>query len=146
MSSMLNQQHALAKLRTEIKKRERRVYWECRKFGYLVHNCRNKKEEMKGKLIPQNKFEVIASRVMQCGVREEVYHKWPLTDLWLVDLIIKVLKKVKLDKQQKMLLSLRLILRHTVLKYMIVVVCVQEQPTTWSLPIVLHIGVLLFLK
>jgi len=29
-----------------------------------------------------------------------------------------------------MLLSLRFILRHTVLKYMIVVVCAQEQPTT----------------
>jgi len=74
------------------------------------------------------------------------YHKWPLTDLWLLDLIIKVFKKVKLDKQQKMLLSLRFILRHTVLKYMIVVVYALEQPTTWSLPIVLHIGVLLFLK
>ena len=75
-----------------------------------------------------------------------MYHKWSLTDLWLVDLIIKVLKKAKLDKQQKMLLSLRFILRHTVLKYMIVVVCAPEHPTTWSLPIVLHIGVLLFLK
>ena len=74
------------------------------------------------------------------------YHKWPLTDLWLVDLIIKVLKKAKLDKQQKMLLSLRFILRHIVLKYMIVVVCAPEQPTIWSLPIVLHIGLLLFLK
>ena len=74
------------------------------------------------------------------------YHKWPLTDLWLLDLIIKVLKKAKLDKQQKMLLSLRFILRYTVLKYMIVVVCAPGQPTTWSLPIVLHIGVLLFLK
>jgi len=29
-----------------------------------------------------------------------------------------------------MLLSLRFILRHIVLKYMIVVVCVLEQPTT----------------
>jgi len=38
-----------------------------------------------------------------------------------------------------MLLSLRFILRHTVLKYIIVVVCAPEQPTTWSLPIVLHI-------
>ena len=37
----------------------------------------------------------------------------------MVDLIIKVLKKAKLDKQQKMLLSLRFILRYTVLKYMI---------------------------
>jgi len=54
------------------------------------------------------------------------YHKWPLTDLWLLDLIIKVFKKVKLDEQQKMLLSLRFILRHTVLKYMIVVVYVPE--------------------
>jgi len=27
---------------------------------------------MKRKLIPQNKFETIASRVMQCRVREEV--------------------------------------------------------------------------
>jgi len=41
----------------------------------------------------------------------------------LLDLIIKVLKKAKLDKQQKMLLSLRFILRHIVLKYIIVVVC-----------------------
>ena len=32
----------------------------------------NRKEKMKGKPIPQNKFEVIASRVMQCRVREEV--------------------------------------------------------------------------
>ena len=71
---------------------------------------------------------------------------WKLTDLWLLDLIIKVFKKAKLDKQQKILLSLRFILRHTVLKYMIVVVCTPEQPTTWSLPIVLHIRVLLFLK
>ena len=28
--------------------------------------------EIKGKLTPQNKFEVIASRVMQCGIKEEV--------------------------------------------------------------------------
>jgi len=47
----------------------------------------------------------------------------------LLDLIIKVLKKAKLDKQQKMLLSLRFILRHIVLKYIIVVVCVPGQPT-----------------
>jgi len=28
--------------------------------------------EIKGKLTPQNKFEVIASRIMQCKVREEI--------------------------------------------------------------------------
>ena len=71
------------------------------------------------------------------------YHKWSLTNLWLVNLNIKKLKKVKLDKQQKMLLSLKFIPRH---KYIIVVVCVLGQTTTWSLPIFLCIEVLLFLK
>ena len=72
MDSMLNQWHALAKLRAEIEGRKGRVYWGCRKFGHLVCNCRNKKEEEKGKPIPQNRFEVIASRVMQYSMREEV--------------------------------------------------------------------------
>ena len=70
MGSMLNQQHALAKLRAEIEGREGRVCWGCRRFGHLACNCRNMKEA-KGKLVPQNRFEVIVSRVMQCGVREE---------------------------------------------------------------------------
>jgi len=69
---MLNQWHALAKLRAEIEDREERVCWGCKRFGHLACNCRNKKGEEKGRLIPQNKFEVIASRVMQCRVREEV--------------------------------------------------------------------------
>ena len=72
MGSMLNQQYALAKLRGKIEGREERVCWGCRKFGHLACNCRNKKEEEKGKPIPQNRFEVIASRVMQYGVRGEV--------------------------------------------------------------------------
>ena len=72
MSSILNQQYALTKLRAEIKEREGRMYWEYRKFRHLAHNCRNKKKEAKGKLVPQNKFEVIVSKVMQCGVKEEV--------------------------------------------------------------------------
>jgi len=70
MGSMLSQWHALAKLRAEIEGREGRVCWGCRRFGHLVCNYRNMKEA-KGKLVPQNRFEVIASRVMQCGVREE---------------------------------------------------------------------------
>ena len=72
MSRMLNQWHALAKLRAEIEGRERRVYQECRKSGHLVCNCRNRKEKIKGKPISQNKFEIIASRVMQCRVKKEV--------------------------------------------------------------------------
>jgi len=43
-----------------------------RKSGYLAHNCRNRKKETKGKPISQNKFEMITSRVIQCGVKEEV--------------------------------------------------------------------------
>ena len=70
MSGMLNQQRALTKLRAEIEKREGRVYWGCRSFGHLAYNCRNMKEA-KGKLVPQNRFKMIASRVMQYGVRKE---------------------------------------------------------------------------
>ena len=72
----------------------------------------------------------------------------------MLDLIIKVFKKAKLDKQQKVLLSLRFILRYTVLKYMIMVVCAPRIAyymiitycSTYRSAIVLHIGVLLFLK
>jgi len=70
MGSMLNQQHALAKLKAEIEGREGRVCWRCRRFGHLARNCRNMKEA-KGKLVPQNRFEVIMSRVMQCGARKQ---------------------------------------------------------------------------
>jgi len=48
------------------------------------------------------------------------YHKWPLTDFVIAWFDNQSVQKAKLDKQQKMLLSLRFILRHTVLKYMIV--------------------------
>jgi len=70
IGSMLNQQHALAKLKAKIEGRERRVCWGCRRFGHLARNCRNMKEA-KGKLVPQNRFEVIISRVMQCGTRKQ---------------------------------------------------------------------------
>jgi len=72
MSSLLNQNCALAKLRTELEERRKRMYQCYKRFGYLAHNCRNKKEEVKEKPIFQNKFEVIVSRVIQCGVRKEV--------------------------------------------------------------------------
>jgi len=72
MSSMLNQNKALAKLRAELEGGEGRKYWRYKKFGHLVCNCRNKEGEEKGKVVPQNKFEVLASRVVQCRVRGEV--------------------------------------------------------------------------
>ena len=64
MSGMLNQWCALAKLRAEIEERKRRVCWEYKRFRHLAYNCRNRKEKMKEKPISQNKFEVIASKVI----------------------------------------------------------------------------------
>jgi len=80
MSSMLNQKKALAKLRVELEERERRKCWGC-KFGHLAHNHKNKKREEKGKAVPQNKFEVLASRVVQCRVRGEVKVKQQKTEV-----------------------------------------------------------------
>ena len=38
----------------------------------MAYNCRNKKREEKRRLVLQNKFEMIVSRAIQYGVREEV--------------------------------------------------------------------------
>ena len=72
MSSILNQQYTLTKLRAELEKRNRRKYWSCKKFRHLVYNCRNKNEKKKRKPIPRNKFKVLLSRMIRCGVREKV--------------------------------------------------------------------------
>ena len=44
-------------------------------FGHLAHNCRNEKEREKKTIAPQNKFEILRSRVMQCGVEEQVVRR-----------------------------------------------------------------------
>ena len=75
MSSMLDQWHTLAKLRAEIEGREGRVCWSCKGFRHLARNCRNKVEKEKRGVTPQNKFEVLSSRVMQCDVKERVVRK-----------------------------------------------------------------------
>jgi len=71
MTSLLKQQQALIKLREELERRKERKYWGYWQFGHLVKNCRNKGgrvEEKKRKV--ENRFEVLASRMMQCGVKE----------------------------------------------------------------------------
>jgi len=68
MSSMLNQKHTLTKLRAELEGRAGKLCYKCKKFRYLAHNCRNRREEEKRTSIPQNRFEVLSSRVMKCGV------------------------------------------------------------------------------
>jgi len=56
----------------KLEEREKREYFSCRKFGHLTYNCRNSIKEEKEKLIPKNKFKVLVSQMMRCGVREEV--------------------------------------------------------------------------
>jgi len=68
MSSLLKEKHALAKLREELERRDRKLCRSCKGFGYLARNCRNKRGKKRGTAVPQNKFEVL-------------YHKRPLTDL-----------------------------------------------------------------
>jgi len=38
---------------------------------HLAQNCRNRKKGGKGVVMPQNKFEILSSRVMQCRVEEK---------------------------------------------------------------------------
>jgi len=72
LSNMLKGKQALASLRAQLGERKERECWSCKKFGHLACNCRNRNQEKKGKSISQNRFEVLASRLMRYGVREEV--------------------------------------------------------------------------
>jgi len=71
LSNLLREKHALVKLRVELEGRKRKLYKCCKRFGHLARNCRNKNEEGKGATTPQNKFEVLSSRVMQCRGEEK---------------------------------------------------------------------------
>jgi len=68
MSNLLKEKHALTKLRAKLEGRQEKLCYECKKFGYLACNCRNRREGEKKTLIPQNRFEMLLSRVMRCGV------------------------------------------------------------------------------
>jgi len=72
MSTMLKEKCALAKLRAELKGRKGKLCRCYKKLGHLARNCRNKGEEKRKTTLPQNKYEVLKSRVMQCGVEEKV--------------------------------------------------------------------------
>jgi len=70
MSNLLNEKRALAKIRAELEERKGKLCRCCKEFGHLARNCRNKRREEKGIVVPQNKFEVLKSRVIQCGEGE----------------------------------------------------------------------------
>ena len=69
MSDMLNQRCALAKLRAELEGREGRICRKCGRFRHLAQKCRSEEEQEK-KAVGGNRFKVLKSRVMQCGVKE----------------------------------------------------------------------------
>jgi len=70
MSTMLKEKHVLTKLRAELEGRKGKLCQYCKKFRHLACNCRNKKKGGKEVTTSQNKFEILSSRVMQCGVEE----------------------------------------------------------------------------
>jgi len=47
MSSILNQKCAPAKLRAELEERKEKMYFSCKRFRHLAHNCRNKGKKEK---------------------------------------------------------------------------------------------------
>jgi len=75
MSSLLKERCSLTKLRKELERRRGELYRKCKGFRHLACNCRNKREGEKGTVTSQNKFEILRSRVMQCGVEEQVVRR-----------------------------------------------------------------------
>jgi len=66
---MLKQKLSHTKLREELEGEKGKLCFSCRKFKHLVQNCRKEEGGEKRKLVPQNKFKALASRVMRCGVK-----------------------------------------------------------------------------
>jgi len=64
LSNLLREKCALTKLREELEGRKEKLCRSCKGFRHLAQNCRNKREEKRGTVAPQNKFEILKSRVM----------------------------------------------------------------------------------
>jgi len=72
MSNLLKQKHVLTSLRAKLEGKKEQECWGYKGFGHLARNCRNKEGKKKRGTTPQNKFEVLSSRVMQCNMKERV--------------------------------------------------------------------------
>jgi len=81
MSTILKEKCALAKLRAELEGQKGKICWCCKKFGHLAQNYRNQEGEEKRKLVLQNKFQVLSSRVMQCGVKERTIRRQEIVEV-----------------------------------------------------------------
>jgi len=64
MSNLLKQKCALASLRTKLEGKREQECWNYKGFRHLVRNYRNKSRKEEREVTPQNKFEVLSSRVM----------------------------------------------------------------------------------
>jgi len=75
MSNLLKQKHVLTLLRAKLEEKKEQECWDCKGFRHLAQNCRNKEGKEKRGTAPQNKFEVLSSRVMQYDVKERMIRK-----------------------------------------------------------------------
>jgi len=66
---------ALTLLRAKLEGKKKRECWSCKGFRHLAQNCRNKEGKEKRGTAPQNKFEVLSSRVMQYDVKKRMIRK-----------------------------------------------------------------------
>jgi len=60
----------------ELEGRKEKLCQCCKKFGHLARNCRSKREREKREVTLVNKFEMLSSRVMQCGVEERTIRRY----------------------------------------------------------------------
>ena len=75
MNSLLKERYFLAKLREELEGKKGKLCRRYKGFRHLAHNCRNEREGEKKTVAPQNKFEILRSRVMQYGIEEQLVRK-----------------------------------------------------------------------
>jgi len=71
MSNLLKKKHPLASLRVKLEEKQERECWKYRGLGHRAQHCR-KEEKEKGKPIHQDKFEILASRVMTSVVKRDI--------------------------------------------------------------------------